>query len=95
MVASSRKTKETDISVELELYGTGKADIDTGVGFFDHMLDAFTRHSLIDLKVRCKGDLHIDAHHSVEDVAIVMADAFAKAIYPAKGIERYGNATVE
>ncbi|HHD75158.1 MAG TPA: imidazoleglycerol-phosphate dehydratase HisB [Nitratifractor sp.] len=94
MVASSRKTKETDISVELELYGTGKADIDTGVGFFDHMLDAFTRHSLIDLKVRCKGDLHIDAHHSVEDVAIVMADAFAKAIYPAKGIERYGNATV-
>jgi imidazoleglycerol-phosphate dehydratase len=94
MVESSRKTKETDITVELELNGTGKADIDTGVGFFDHMLDAFARHSLIDLKVRCKGDLHIDAHHSVEDVAIVMADAFAKAIYPAKGIERYGNATV-
>lgn len=94
MVESSRKTKETDISVELELYGTGKADIDTGVGFFDHMLDAFARHSLIDLKVRCVGDLHIDAHHSVEDVAIVMADVFAKAIYPAKGIERYGNATV-
>ncbi len=94
MVKSSRKTKETDISVELNLYGTGKADIDTGVGFFDHMLDAFARHALIDLKVTCVGDLHIDAHHSVEDVAIVLADALKQAIYPVSGIERYGNATV-
>ena len=94
MVKSSRKTKETDISVELNLYGTGKADIDTGVGFFDHMLDAFARHALIDLKVTCVGDLHIDAHHSVEDVAIVLADTLKQAIYPVSGIERYGNATV-
>jgi len=94
MIKSSRKTKETDIVVALNIYGTGKADIDTGIGFFDHMLDAFARHSLIDLKVKCVGDLHIDAHHSVEDVAIVLADALSKAIYPAQGIERYGNAVV-
>jgi imidazoleglycerol-phosphate dehydratase len=94
MIKKSRVTKETDITVELELYGSGKADIDTGVGFFDHMLDAFARHSLIDLKVKCKGDLHIDAHHSVEDVAIVIAHALNEAIYPVSGIERYGNAVV-
>ena len=94
MIQCSRKTKETDISVTLNLYGTGKADITTGIGFFDHMLDAFARHSLIDLKVECKGDLHIDAHHSVEDVGIVLGEALKEAIYPAKGIERYGNATV-
>ncbi len=94
MIVQSRKTKETDIRVELNLYGTGKADIATGIGFFDHMLDAFARHSLIDLNVECKGDLHIDAHHSVEDVGIVLGKALGEAIYPAKGIERYGNATV-
>jgi imidazoleglycerol-phosphate dehydratase len=94
MVTKTRETKETNISVELELYGSGKADINTGVGFFDHMLDSFARHSLIDLKVTCKGDLHIDAHHSVEDVGIVLGSALKEAIYPAKGIERYGNATV-
>ncbi len=94
MVSKSRKTKETDITVELELYGKGEADIDTGIGFFDHMLDAFARHSLINLKVRCRGDLHIDAHHSVEDVGIVLGQALGEAVYPAKGIERYGNATV-
>ena len=94
MVQCSRKTKETDIKVELNLYGAGKADITTGIGFFDHMLDALARHSLIDLKVECKGDLHIDAHHSVEDVGIVLGKALGEAIYPAKGIERYGNATV-
>ncbi len=94
MIKSSRKTKETDIVIELNIYGTGKADIDTGIGFFDHMLDAFAHHSLIDLKVKCVGDLHIDAHHSVEDVAIVLADALSKAIYPTQGIERYGNAVV-
>jgi len=94
MIKKSRTTKETDISIELELYGSGKADIDTGVGFFDHMLDAFARHSLIDLKVRCKGDLHIDAHHSVEDVGIVLGQALGEAIYPASAIERYGNSVV-
>ncbi len=94
MIQCSRKTKETNIVIELNLYGTGKADITTGIGFFDHMLDAFARHSLIDLKVECKGDLDIDAHHSVEDVGIVLGEALKEAIYPAKGIERYGNATV-
>jgi len=94
MIQCSRTTKETDIQVELNLYGTGKANIATGIGFFDHMLDAFARHSLIDLNVECKGDLHIDAHHSVEDVGIVLGQALKEAIYPAKGIERYGNATV-
>jgi len=94
MIKKSRVTKETDISVELELYGSGKAEIDTSIGFFDHMLDAFARHSLIDLKIICKGDLHIDAHHSVEDVGIVLAQALNEAIYPVSGIERYGNATV-
>ena len=94
MVVKSRDTKETQIRVELNLYGEGKSDINTGVGFFDHMLDAFARHSLIDLKVECRGDLHIDAHHSVEDVGIVLGQALGEAIYPAKGIERYGNATV-
>ena len=94
MVVKSRDTKETQITVELNLYGEGKSDINTGVGFFDHMLDAFARHSLMDLKVKCKGDLHIDAHHSVEDVGIVLGLALKEAIYPAQGIERYGNATV-
>jgi len=94
MVVKKRETKETQIEIELNLYGTGKADIDTGIGFFDHMLDAFARHSLIDLKVKCVGDLHIDAHHSVEDVGIVLGLALKEAVYPAKGIERYGNATV-
>ena len=94
MITKSRITRETDISVELNLYGSGKAEINSGIGFFDHMLDAFARHSLIDLKVECKGDLHIDAHHSVEDIGIVLGEALSEAIYPAKGIERYGNATV-
>jgi len=94
MIIKKRDTKETQITVELNLYGSGKAEISTGVGFFDHMLDAFARHSLIDLKVECSGDLHIDAHHSVEDVGIVLGMALKDAVYPAKGIERYGNATV-
>ena len=94
MIAKQRETKETNIKVELNLYGSGKAEINTGIGFFDHMLDALARHSLIDLKIECKGDLHIDAHHSVEDVGIVLGWALREAIYPAKGIERYGNATV-
>jgi imidazoleglycerol-phosphate dehydratase len=94
MIIKKRETKETQIEIELNLYGSGESQIHTGIGFFDHMLDAFARHSLIDLKVVCKGDLHIDAHHSVEDVGIVLGWALRDAIYPAKGIERYGNATV-
>ncbi len=94
MIIKKRETKETQIEIELNLYGSGESHIHTGIGFFDHMLDAFARHSLIDLKVVCKGDLHIDAHHSVEDVGIVLGWALRDAIYPAKGIERYGNATV-
>ena len=67
-----RKTKETDISLELEIYGSGKGEISTGIGFFDHMLEAFCKHALFDMKLVCKGDLHVDFHHSVEDVGIVI-----------------------
>ena len=91
MIKRARKTKETDIEISLNLYGEGRSRIDTGVGFFDHMLEAFAKHSLIDLEVSCKGDLHIDAHHSVEDVGIVLGDALNEAIYPVKGIERFGS----
>jgi len=94
MIIKKRETKETKIRVELNIYGKGEANINTGIGFFDHMLDAFSRHSLIDLKVECKGDLHIDAHHSIEDIGIVLGLALKEAIYPIKGIERFGNATV-
>ncbi len=94
MIKLSRKTKETDIDVELKLYGSGNSDIDTGIGFFDHMLEAFSKHSLIDLNVRCKGDTHIDFHHSVEDVGIVIGQALKQAIYPVENVERYSNAVV-
>ncbi len=94
MIEITRETKETQISVKLNLYGKGEAKIDTGVGFYDHMLEAFTKHSHIDMEVTCKGDTHIDDHHSVEDVAIVIAQALGKAIYPVQNIERFGNATV-
>ncbi len=94
MIKKDRVTKETNIQIELNLYGSGKSQINSGVAFFDHMLDAFARHSLIDLKVECKGDLEIDAHHSVEDIGIVLGLALRDAIYPVRGIERYGNATV-
>jgi imidazoleglycerol-phosphate dehydratase len=90
----NRKTKETDIHVKLDPYGKGETKISTGVGFFDHMLEAFGKHSNMDLEVICKGDTHIDDHHSVEDVGIVIAKALHKAVYPIKNIERYGNATV-
>ena len=94
MVEISRETKETQINVKLNLYGKGEAKIDTGVGFFDHMLEAFTKHAHMDLEVVCKGDTHIDDHHSVEDVGIVVGQALKKAIYPVQEIERFGNATV-
>ena len=86
----SRKTSETDISVELNLDGKGSYNINTGVGFFDHMLELFARHGGFDLSVTCKGDLHIDAHHTVEDVGICMGDAFCEAAGSKKGIARYG-----
>ncbi|MBO7154406.1 MAG: imidazoleglycerol-phosphate dehydratase HisB [Campylobacter sp.] len=94
MIKKQRKTKETDISLELEIYGSGNSDIDTGIGFFDHMLTAFAKHSLIDIKLYCKGDLHIDDHHSVEDCGIVLGQAIKEALYPLGSVERYGNAVV-
>ena len=74
----ARTTKETDIDLSVGLDGTGKTDVETGIGFFDHMLTAFGRHGLFDLQVRCKGDLEVDGHHSVEDAGIVMGQAFAQ-----------------
>jgi len=94
MIEVTRETKETQISVKLNLYGKGKAKIDTGVGFFDHMLEAFTKHAHIDMEVSCTGDTHIDDHHTVEDVGIVIGQALREAIYPVQSIERFGNATV-
>jgi len=86
-----RKTAETDISVEINLDGTGIYDNQTGVGFFDHMLDQLSRHALIDMKVRANGDLHIDDHHTVEDVGIALGKAVAQAIGDKRGIVRYGS----
>ncbi|NYT28520.1 MAG: imidazoleglycerol-phosphate dehydratase HisB [Candidatus Thiodubiliella endoseptemdiera] len=94
MIKVSRKTNETDISVELNLYGTGKADIDTGVPFLDHMLDQIARHGLMDLIIKCDGDTEIDDHHSVEDIGITLGQAFAKAVGNKAGLARYGHAFV-
>jgi imidazoleglycerol-phosphate dehydratase len=90
----SRKTRETDITVRLDLDGSGETDVRTGIGFFDHMLDALGRHGLFDLTVRCEGDLHIDAHHTVEDAGLVLGAAFAEALGDKRGIVRYADATV-
>ena len=90
----SRKTAETDIAVSINLDGTGAAQLDSGIGFFDHMLDQIARHGLIDLNVRCKGDLHIDGHHTVEDIGIALGQATAQAVGDKKGIYRYGHAYV-
>jgi imidazoleglycerol-phosphate dehydratase len=90
----TRKTAETDISVTLNLDGTGKAKLATGVPFLDHMLDQVARHGMIDLEVKAKGDLHIDAHHTVEDVGITIGQAVAKAVGDKKGIRRFGHAYV-
>lgn len=89
-----RATLETQISVELDLDGTGKAQLDTGVPFLDHMLDQIARHGLVDLSVQAKGDLHIDAHHTVEDIGITLGQAFDRALGDRKGIRRYGHAYV-
>ena len=90
----SRRTKETRIDLSLDLDGSGAANPHTGVGFFDHMLDLLSRHSLIDLNVAAEGDLHVDAHHTVEDVGIVLGQALEKALGDKRGIHRYGSATV-
>jgi imidazoleglycerol-phosphate dehydratase len=90
----SRNTAETQITVKLNLDGTGQAHLSTGIGFFDHMLDQIARHGLIDLDIRCVGDLHIDGHHTVEDVGITLGQAVAKAVGDKKGLRRYGHAYV-
>jgi imidazoleglycerol-phosphate dehydratase len=86
----TRTTKETDIRLKLNLDGSGRADIDTGIGFFDHMLDAFARHGMFDLDLKAKGDLQVDGHHTVEDTGIVLGQAIKNAVADKKGIRRYG-----
>ena len=90
----SRKTAETQITVRLNLDGTGQSRLSTGIGFFDHMLEQIARHGLVDLEIEARGDLHIDGHHTVEDVGITIGQAVAKAIGDKKGIRRYGHAYV-
>jgi imidazoleglycerol-phosphate dehydratase len=90
----SRNTAETQITVKLNLDGTGKSSLSTGIGFFDHMLDQIARHGLIDLDIQAKGDLHIDGHHTVEDVGITFGQAVAQAVGDKKGLRRYGHAYV-
>lgn len=89
-----RNTLETQITVEINLDGTGKASFDTGVPFLEHMMDQIARHGLVDLDITCKGDLHIDDHHSVEDIGITLGQAFKQAVGDKKGIRRYGHAYV-
>jgi imidazoleglycerol-phosphate dehydratase len=89
-----RKTRETEIAVWLDLDGTGEGDIDTGIGFLDHMLESFSRHSMIDLKVRAAGDLHVDFHHTTEDTGIVIGQAVKKALGDFAGITRFGTALI-
>jgi imidazoleglycerol-phosphate dehydratase len=90
----NRETKESKVSVEVDLDGTGKAQVSTGVGFYDHMLTSFARHALIDLTVHTIGDTHIDAHHTVEDTAIVLGEALREALGDKSGTRRFGDATV-
>jgi len=90
----TRKTAETDITLSLDLDGTGKCLIDTGVGFLDHMLELFSGHGRFDLQIKCKGDLHVDSHHTVEDIGICLGSAFAQALGEARGITRFGDVTL-
>lgn len=94
MITQTRTTKETDITISIRLNGHGNSKVSTGVGFLDHMLESFSKHSLIDLDVVCKGDVHIDDHHSVEDVGIVLGSVVAQAIYPIENMERFGSANI-
>lgn len=89
-----RKTQETNIRAGIKIYGTGSYSIDTKIAFFDHMLEAFSKHSLIDLELRCLGDIDVDYHHSVEDCGIVIGQLLRESIYPLNGVERFGNASV-
>lgn len=89
-----RLTKETQITASLEIYGSGTSTIQTGIGFFTHMLEAFSKHALFDTTLECKGDIEVDFHHSVEDCGIVLGKLLAQSIYPASQIERFGNAAV-
>ena len=89
-----RRTRETDISVELRLDGSGDAHVETGIPFFDHLLDSFARHGLFDLRVRAKGDLQVDQHHTVEDVGIVLGQTLRKAIGDGAGLRRFGSARI-
>ena len=91
IAAVSRSTKETDITVQLNLDGRGQYEVSTGIGFFDHMLEGFARHGLFDLKVTCKGDLQVDSHHTIEDVGIVLGEAIRQALGEKKAIRRYGS----
>ena len=90
----TRNTLETQITVKLDLDGTGKSSLSTGIGFFDHMLDQVARHGMMDVEIAARGDLHIDAHHTVEDVGITLGQAFTRALGDKKGIRRYGHAYV-
>ena len=94
MITKERKTNETDIAVSLELYGSGKAEIETGVPFLDHMLDQIARHGLMDISIKCDGDNEIDDHHTVEDVGITFGQAFYDAVGDKKGLTRYGHGYV-
>ena len=94
MIEINRETKETKISATLELYGEGKSHIQTGIGFFDHMLESLSKHGLLNLTLKCDGDIHVDFHHTVEDVGIVLGEALKKEIFPIENVERFGEATV-
>ena len=91
IVTCTRKTKETDISLTLNLDGSGKTDIHTGIGFFDHMLEGFSKHGFFDLHMECDGDLQVDSHHTIEDCGIVLGDAIKKALGDKSGIKRFGS----
>ena len=94
MIYKTRTTKETDINAGLKLYGKGESSVNTGVGFLDHMLESFAKHALIDLEVTCKGDTHIDDHHSVEDIGIVIGQLLKETLYPIENVERFGHAVI-
>jgi len=94
MITKERKTNETNVKVSMELYGTGIANIDTGVPFLDHMLDQIARHGLMDLNIKCDGDTEIDDHHTVEDIGITIGQAFFQAVGDKKGLTRYGHSYV-
>ena len=94
MIEIERKTKETDIVLKLKIDGEGKSDIRTGIGFFDHMLEALAKHAYFDLYIRCEGDIKVDFHHSVEDVGIVLGEALKTALYPLQNRERFGDSVV-